>query len=371
MIRIGHLGTKEFIALVTIYSSTNVFLSYPQILAVQVGPAAWMVPLLTMIAVLAIWIVLGPMLAKLHGSVLEDNSKKVTIYTRILSIIGVMYFVTNTTSEMRQFTETILVTVLPRSPISFIAIPFLLTIIYFVYKGLEGMTRAAWLLGTWFLGTTLVFLLLTYNFMHLWYLQPILGKGIPQLLSSSGAFLSAFNNVLLLTFMAPFLRDKKQIVAGGVASIVAVAVIYSVVSLFYILTFPITSAEKSPFPVYELARLVYVGRFFQRAEAIFVFIWVANAVIKMAVGLFAATYLYASAFRMPVYRPMVIPMAILVYTLSFIPDNYLQVYKFDSEIFLRWSWIVSLGLAFLFVMRKRLQEKRVKGGEPHADPSTS
>ncbi|MGZ4112965.1 MAG: GerAB/ArcD/ProY family transporter [Tumebacillaceae bacterium] len=360
MIKTGHLGRIELFSLIVITAVTNVFLSYPQQLALMGGPAGWLVPILSMLICLAVWWMMAPGFKHLQAgdlhAILQKGVGKWMI--RFFYVTIILYMIADCSSTIRLFTETVVTTVLPRSPISFVALPFALVIAYFAFTGVEGLTRIAWLLLPVLTFGLLALLLLNINWMDMEYITPYLGKGIKELSIGGGVFTGVFLNIICLVILASRLREPKDAVKIGFWSIVAVGLTYSAVTLVFIMVFPPEASMRAPFPLYQLGRLIYIGRFITRLEAAFVFIWVAMAVIKLSFCLWVSTFLYGTLFQMPVNRPLVIPMSLLVYSLSFITRNFPEMLELNTKYVLRWAWPIVIGIPLLTVVWMRYQKRK-------------
>ncbi len=343
-IRIGRVGIAELTALITIYCSTDVFLSYPSRVAVEGATAAWMIPLIAGVITFAVFLLLYLAMRKTPTQNLIElvmNSLSPFIGIPVAIAFSVFFFL-QTAIVMREFTETVVTTVLPRTPSEIIAASFLLVVVYYAYKGLEGLTRVAVLIA-YILGVGLVILLvLPLTWFHLPYLMPLAGRGWNVTLMHSLLNTSAFANVLMLAILYPAVRNQQHFVRAGLMSILFTALTMSAVLFVVLGVFTDAVSGQVSFPLYQLARLIYVGRFVQRLEAVFVFLWTAGAVLKMGFGLWLSGYLYAAAFRMPVYRPILFPLALLIYVFVFLPQNIMAVEALESRIIEPFAWIVEL-----------------------------
>jgi spore germination protein KB len=364
MIRTGHVGKRELFALLTVFAGTDVFLSYPQQMVARGAQAAWMIPLISMLFALFFFALMGRIVRKYgQGSFYPQRGGRGIGVGLIAGSLFVSYFVLVTASEMRQFTETVVTTVLPKTPVGFVALPFLLVITYFAYMGIEGLTRVAFVTGPWLLLGLVLLLLTNLNWAHPAYLLPFWGNGLEETLVQGVHFSSMYSNILILSLLAPLLREKEDVFKVGTQSIVTVTCIYALVALVFVMVFTAEAAGKMPFPLYQFARLIYLGRFFQRLESAFVFIWVACAVIKMATGLWICSYLTANIWKMPAYRPLVLAFALIIFALSFLPKNFPETLRYDVTYLLDWGWIFVLVLPTWIVLLANRSKRKEEAHE--------
>lgn len=357
MIKTGHLGKYEVFALVVISAVADMFLSVPQEFSVYGASAAWMIPILSMIFCLGIWQMIVPVLAKRRNediiSLTEHHLGKWGTATAVL-VVAVMLLV-DTASTMRIFTEAVVATVLPRTPISVVAIPFLLVLIYYAYWGIEGISRVSWFLLSWLLLGMALLLVLNINWINLEYIFPLWGQGFTKLMWGGWFATGLFKNILFISFLSSLLRQPEDVRKIGFWSIITIGASYTLVTLVFTMVFSPETAMRSPFPLYQLGRLIFIGRFIQRLEAGFVFIWAAMALIELAFELWLLTYLIGWVFRMPVNRPLVFPFAVIIYSMSFLARNYSEMLTINSQFLLKWKWVIDIVLPLLVLLWVRLR----------------
>ncbi|MCY0875251.1 MAG: endospore germination permease [Firmicutes bacterium] len=351
-IRTGHAGVAEWTVLLTIYMATDVFLSYPSRVAQEAAEAAWMVPLISgAIAALAYVAIHWMMKGHPTESLLDIVERALTpVGSIVVGLIGFAYFVLQTALVMREFTETVVATVLPETPAAVVTILFLMIVMYYAYKGLEGMTRVAILISAFLVIGFGLLLILPLTWFHSYLLTPILGKGLGAVALNGLTNTSMFAGVFILAVMRSSVRNQRHTLRIGLISTLASALIMSVVLLLFVGTFAVAVTGKVPFPMYQLARLIYVGRFVQRVESLYVFIWTAAAIMKMGLGLWIAAYLYARAFHMPTMRPLILPMGMMLFVLSFLPPDFTTVIQLSGELLERFGWAVTIALPVIALL---------------------
>ncbi|PWI58098.1 GerAB/ArcD/ProY family transporter [Sulfoacidibacillus thermotolerans] len=363
-IETGRVGVIELTALLTIYTATDVFLSFPSRVAYEGQSMAWAIPLVSGVIVLAAFFIVHFCFTRFPGeNILQVLTRLFgRVVTLPIALIFTVFFIAQTALVMREFTETVVTTVLPSTPTALIALSFLVVVVYYAHKGLEGLTRTAMIFSYIFVIGLGLLLLLPLSWFDSSLLLPLWGRGVKATLWFGTMNTSLFCNVLILSFMYPSIRNRNQFVYIGAVSILAAALIFSVVLVVFIGTFAVAPLGRVPFPLYQLARVIYVGRFIQRLESIFVFLWVAAAIIKMGFGLWLSAYLYAYAFHMPVYRPLLFPFALLLYVLSFLPPDFPTVLALSAHVFEPYGWTVSVAfpvfLALLAAFIDYLKHRR-------------
>jgi hypothetical protein len=118
--------------------------------------------------------------------------------------------------------------------------------------------------------------------------------------------------------------------------------------------------------MYQMARLITYGRFFQRIESVFVFIWATAALMYLTVNFYFMVYIFSRIFDMKYLRPLIMPCAIIVFSTAFVPQNLISVLNIESHIFNKVIWVISFGYAgliLLFVNLRERAKRRAKSDE--------
>jgi hypothetical protein len=87
------------------------------------------------------------------------------------------------------------------------------------------------------------------------------------------------------------------------------------------MTFGASVAAEKTLPFYEMARLIYINKYVQRLEALFILLWVIAGVLGIAACLYGALYITARLCRLPTVRPLILPLGLIVLQVaSLLPD---------------------------------------------------
>lgn len=342
--RIGRLGAPELTALLIIYSVSDVFLSYPSRIITEGATAGWMIPLFAGIVVLMVWLGIDWMLKK-SGSLNVVDSLAAFVPFPVISVglvVLSVFILLQTSLILREFTEAIVATVLPKTPPIIIALTFLLTVLYLSSKGIEAISRTALMFMYFFIAGTILLLVLPLSWVQAVQLLPIWGNGIKNVVEYGWLNTSTYFQVLLLLLLAPALRKESMRTKAGIYSIIASSLLVSAFVMVLLGTFTFPVADKMTYPIYQLSRVIYVSRFIQRLEAIFVFLWTSAAVIKMGLGLWLTAYLFAYAQKIPVYRPLLFIFALILFILTFLPPDLPTVLGLAGSIYETYGGIITI-----------------------------
>lgn len=326
------IGYHEALTLLVITLSAKIFLSFPRNMALLGDAAGWIIPLLSGIYSLVGYFFLSTLLRKFPGKNIIQISNKIGggIVGKLIGTLFFLFFLLITSLYLRQFTESFILAILPRTPISVLTIFFLILLVYACLLGIETLSRVAWLLGPYLLTALMIILFFSLPQSTFNYLVPVLGPGPVPLLKFSIINLSIFAEIILLGIIAPLVRDREKINRIGVIGLIVSLLLNVGVTLLVISVFNYPAAKKMIFPILQLTRLIAYGEFIQRVEAVFVFLWFFWAGIHLG-GLFYGTVTsFAETYRIKNYRPLTLPIAVLVFTISLIPNSMTEAVELND-----------------------------------------
>lgn len=358
-------GMAEAVVMLTMSSMARIFLSFPRLLVDLSGPAAW----LSGLAGLAFTLLQA---AVFHYALKPHPQKDILDVTReslgkfagtAANLIYALYFLTVVAGFVRGFSEALLVSALPRTPISVVSISYILMAILGSYIGLEAMARAARITYPFVIGGIGLLLLGLYPRWDYTNLFPLLGNGPVEVFITGGFFSGVVTEILLA---AVIVRSFHNWGDFGLIAARAMLMGFGYIILLlavYILTVSYNSAQEFTLPFYSLSRLIYLGRFFQRVEAIFIVIWGFIAILKISLALFAAAYVLARVFRLPDHRPLTWPLAVIVFSASLIPPDLPSSIAADEYLRI-WATLptVIIPVVVLVAVRFRMRGRPGEGG---------
>jgi len=316
-------GMAEAVVLLTMSNMARIFLPFPRYLVELSGPAAWLSSVaglsFALLQVFLFYVILKPHPGK---SIMDITGRAlgkvvgsgVNIYYSVFFIIVAAVFT-------RIFSEALLVTALPRTPISVVVTSFMLMAVMGAYLGLETMARSTRLTYPFVLSGIA---LLLFGLLPQWEpsnLFPVLGTGPVNVFIKGGFITSMVSEILMAAVIVQSFKAPEMF--GKIASrAILMGFGYLIIlEIIFIMTINWNSAQESTLPFYQLSRLIYMGRFFQRVESIFIIIWGFIGMIKISLTLYASAFVLAETLRLPDHRPLVLPLAVIIYSISFIPPD--------------------------------------------------
>jgi spore germination protein len=275
-----------------------------------------------------------------------------------------LFFVMGTASVVRIFGETVVTTMLPRTPVEAVMLIFLLAAAFGAGSDLGVIAK----LNEFLFPITLIpFLSMIYalfqsgeitNILPLFQLDPMV---LPKALMG-GAF--AFAGFQVVMIFSGFYQQPEKMKKANMISILAITISYWYLCAISLSVFGIDEVKNLMFPVLEVAKVVKMEDIlFERIESAILSIWLVAGYTSV-VNLFSAlVQIIIEYFRLSErYRRWIAFLAIPVFLyLALIPENTQEVGIYADRIGLYdgvISVIIPVVLLLVAVIRKKKGEVR-------------
>lgn len=361
----GRISAHGVFSLLSILLITQLFLGVPRVMTKEGGSAGWILMVLSA-AVASIGVfILVKLLKRFPGKNFLEIAEIVwgapgRIFAAMIFSFLFLYIAT---VVVREFAETMLTTVLPRTPISVVILIFLTAMVLGAYNGLEVITRSSVLLLPFILVGLLSILLLTVSFFDFNNLFPILGAGPANLVFHAFGRSSIFVEIIFIGLICSNVNNPEKIPRQVWASFIVSVALYVIVQLFYVSVLTVAAAEKLYIPLFQLARIIYMGRFIQRIEALYIFVWFFTGALKLTLALYASATSLSRGFKIPFYQPLLFPLALIVFSMSFIPHSLLTAVYLDIDVLREYGMVLGYGLPAMLLLTSYIRGKGGKDSE--------
>lgn len=237
---------------------------------------------------------------------------------KIVGLVFIGYFFFITMIVQREFAELMTELFYVRTP-EFVFVGLLtLLAVYVVYKGLEVLARVNDVLILLLLVSILFFLIVVGKDMRMEELLPVLERGMGPVLLGALTPAAWFGETVVMMMLVPFLKHKTGAVKANLA---AVSIVFGALFIIMIGTLGIMGArEAASFHFASFAvvrRIEFTGiEFFQRQDALFMTLWVGAMLMKLGTFFYVGVLACAQWFGLRSYRPVVLPLAVMLAALS-------------------------------------------------------
>ncbi|CAM4371136.1 GerAB/ArcD/ProY family transporter [Paenibacillus tarimensis] len=240
---------------------------------------------------------------------------------RLLAVLYILYFFYISARVLRDFTELLIIDVLPETPLEIVTLLFILTVIYMVYMGIEVLGR----MSETFVPYFITFVLLITLFLifgqdiSVENLLPVLGDGWEPVLKVVFPELVTFpygETVVLMIIMAHTTHPRYMPLTALLATVLS----GSVLSYHAFLMIAVLGGDmvaRSTFPLLSVVREVSIANFIERLDALVVFIMMVGIFVKVSLFFYGGLKGLEFLTRIP-FRHFVLPCGLMVGFLSII-----------------------------------------------------
>ena len=281
-------------------------------------------------------------------------------------ITGVFIFAVlfmNFFSVIRIFSEAVRLVLLQTSRTELIGILLAVCIVLGACCGIEAIARFQQLFlpiaGLAF-AAFIIFLIPTVKPDNAF---PILGSGAGGLFIDNIPFLSVFSDLLILNLLIPLMEESGDYKRSGIGAIIMGGIIVILIITAYCLSYTYPVSEEYLMPVYQLERLIKLGSFFSRLEAVFQFIWSISILLYCSFYLCMMAQTWKTTFALRDGPPLIPVIAVSLIGASIMPDSLSVMIDWES-IINKWVYIPAFGLPIIFgITEKLFHVKHSEGGE--------
>ncbi|MFJ8257520.1 endospore germination permease [Peribacillus asahii] len=256
------------------------------------------------------------------------------------------------TAELLYYSGNFLTThLMPDTPVEVLYILTAIIVVMAVRHGLETFSRTAELL---FIAFMILFLLLLFISPQIKFenIQPVLEDGIKPLLHPTIRLVAifAFNPVtLLMIFPSAVNQPKKAQKSFFIGILMGISVAF-ITTILSILVLDPSQIERRLYPNYAMVKMINVGDFLQRIEAVIATIWMITIYCKTVLYFYASCLGIAQVLNLKDYRPLTLPLGMIMVTFaSMLFPNVVEQRYWDSEIGFVFSLVVG-GFLPLFML---------------------
>ncbi|EGD48500.1 spore germination protein [Ruminiclostridium papyrosolvens DSM 2782] len=353
-------GTAEAVYLTTLVIASKAFYTSIRVMIKITGTAAWYMTIVSCLTSIIFFLLISLVMKRFPGKNLVEIFELVTgrFFGKILTLVFSAYFVYYAGSSLREFLEMIKAYNLPYTPPSLIIFAFMAVVVVLAYIGLEGMVRFASVIFYPVLIGIALILFLAYPYYNVRAIFPIGGYGIAETLKSGFFRSSAYDEVIILAFIINSIDGVKKFRKVGVLSLFISGIVFTSNCLCNIMAFDYTMSSENVSDLFQLARVIYFSRFFQRIESIFLFIWILASLITVGLAFYIAISSFCKAFKISNHRPLILQFAFLTFMVTLLPEGLIQLAKTNIVVLREYSMILVYGIPVLILFISVIFGKR-------------
>ncbi|GFZ31073.1 hypothetical protein CSC2_15990 [Clostridium zeae] len=369
MIKEGKFGTREAVSLTTLVLISKLFYTSISVLIKTTSTSAWYTTLISCITSIILFLCVSQLIRRYPNKNLVQIFDLVVgrFIGKTLSLIFIAYFIFYSGATIREFVEMLIAYILPYTQPSIILVVFLGVVIAYSYVGIEGIARMAYIGFFCVVVGLITILVLPYKLYDVSNLTPIGGYGIKVAFTMGLWRTSAYSEVIILAFIINCLHGYEQFKKVGLISLILSGIVISIGTACSLMAFEYTQGSENLSSLFQLSRVIYLSRFLQRIESIFIFIWVIASIINVSVTFYLAISIFCKAFNIPRHRPCLLPFAYLTFMVTLMPKNISEATEIYITLIRQYSMIITYFIPILVLLIAIVRGE--KGGKVTSEKS--
>lgn len=346
----------RLLLILDLFSTTSLIM--PRIATESAGRDGWISVIIgTLIAFIYLSLIMH-VVYKFPKETLIEYSKKLLgkIISFIIGVIFIVKLILLTSFGVRFFGELIKETLLNDTPIEIIIVSMLLVVTYVARKGFECRARIVEIL-IWIIFIPIILVLLfalpNVNFDQI---LPVLVNEPIDIFYGAFAISITYSAIILLLIAIPYTNKPQKTKRSVNFSLVFVGLFNLVLCLITIGLFGEEGTRRQIWPVMNIMQVTKLpGAFIERQDALMIAFWIMSFFAVLNSYVFFISVLTQRLFRLKEQNFLVLPYLPIIYLISLIPDNVVQVYEWTKSImmYLGVFFLVFLPLIFIILSRIR------------------
>lgn len=204
----------------------------------------------------------------------------------------------------RVYADIIASIALPDSADFFIMLLLIVAAGFAAFAGVGTLAAYSYVAGIVLVASLGLILVLNIPNYTLSNIYPLLGNGADKILSGVGG-LEVYADVFLIYLMAAHFKKDASARTSGAKAIVISGIVITVTTLLYILTVPYPASSGFALPILEIAFDVNLDVIFQRAEGLFLFLWIFSGFILIGAYLCFSILSFEKTFNLSDRRAVI------------------------------------------------------------------
>ncbi len=340
-------------------------LSLPKTLAEIVGTSGWVSILTSGLIVMILVSVIMKIMEMYEGKSIFEISKELigTALTYIIMVIFVIYNVGLSSFVVRIFSEVVKLLLLYSTPIHVVIITILLAASYATRCGIETMARFTLIIIPFLIVPVLIISIVLIPDLDYSNLLPLFRFNATQLVKSIPTSFFSFSGFELLLIYMAYSENPKSALKYNLTAVVTVIAIYLIYFVISTARFGVAGLKVQIWPLLSLTKTIEIpSAFIENLDGIVMAIWVLIAFTTLMSYLYSASLITSKLFKVKEYKYFVLPLVPIVYIISLIPQNVVEVYKYiDIFVYILGGFFaVILPILFLILAKFKKKEEKQK-----------
>ncbi|MGM7724329.1 GerAB/ArcD/ProY family transporter [Metabacillus sp. Hm71] len=240
----------------------------------------------------------------------------------MIGLLYILFFLYISARNTREFSELLLSSTLPETPLLAIIILFVFTICYVLYLGIEvvGRTAEVFIVILVFMGFTGNLLVFLSGNVDIHNLQPSLEHGWKPIVTTAfrDILIFPFTEMLVFTMLLPYLNRPELVKKVWLSALITSGLVLTYTTSLNIAVLNIEQVERSTFPLLSTIGKVNLFEFIQRMDAIVVFTMLLTVFFKASIYFYSVLIGIVDLFKLKNHQQIVLPVGVILTFMSMV-----------------------------------------------------
>lgn len=347
-------SNTELVFVITNSIISKLFLVYPSAFSALGASASILLSIFTCVMGVLFTTVVIHLYKNKYADITNFINNK--FFKIIFTILVIGLFVGNQGYFVRSVAESLKISILPDSPLFFITSIYMMGVLICSHTGLKAIIRAhSFIVPFTLVMVGILFTSSAKNFDY-YNIFPILGNG-SKMLPYIFVLSSYFADLILLMFIIPFASEKASFKNIAVTSYIISSITLVIIIATYTLTIPYNATNSFFIPIYRVAQYINYQSFLSRMEPIFTIGWMLSYFMNSSTYLYIIAMLTGRLFKAKSYRPYMYTISLIIFGISFIPQNTNQLIEW-SNFFSAPRLIIGMLIPLLILLMYKSKEDK-------------
>ncbi len=358
---IQKIGKFEAISILVMVTITQIVLNLPNSIIINTGSSSWLNVLYISIIAILFCILICKLFKTFSNSDIIDVSEFLggKILKIIISLLYILFFIFITSIAIRYFASSLKLIYFEDSPLVFLLLLFLIPVVIVARVGIKSISKVNLIITIILCLSILIILFSTAKDFVFQQIYPIFGFGIDNTFLSGVTNIFAFSSFAYLYFLIPKLKNPDEFKKIAISSTIISAIYLFLSVICLIMVFPYISFTDEMLSVYLLTRIIEFGKFFQRVDALFIFIWILSTLSFLAFTTHLIGTIFKKITNIKDEKEMIYCFTNLIFALALVYNN-IAVLKYLQNVIFKYSTIILvfiISLAILIFANLKLKRR--------------
>lgn len=357
------IGSIEAIAFIVIIILNNIVLNLPKSILKSCGSSSILNVIYIAILVIIFLFIVFKLFKNFNNSDILDISNYLggKWLQSVVGTLFIVFFIIVSSTLVRNFCEILKLTYFNTLSSTFFIVCFLLVAVITNRYGGNTVIKCNLIVFPLSLISLLVTFFCTAPRFVPERIFPIFGYGINETFFSGITNIFSFCGISYIYFLKPLLKNQKQFNKIGYIGI-GISAVYLLLSIgSLLLSLPDVLVINELSPMYLLVRAAESGRFFQRPDAIFIFIWTLSLMAYLSTIIFIITLIFKKISKTENVKPMIYCFASLIFVVAQIPANMSEIRFFEDVLLKYFTILLIFIISFIVLLLANLKYKKING----------